>query len=331
VLMFVANHLANRHFQHMDERPFARQARCYRRSEHFWVAGALLVGIAVGLVVPLEDTGGHKQPEWCRRVSSLLGWTYFCAWSASFYPQVVLNCKRRSVIGLSFDYQLLNLVGFCFYFAFNALLFWNPRVKEEYAEAHSGHGSAVRLNDVIFSGHASLITAITLLQICLYWDYPRLDRWDRCLRIVVVSFLTVVLGMAIVLATVIAVQSEQLMNWASYLWLVSQVKVVISVCKYCPQVLLNYRRKSTEGWNISNVLLDFSGGLLSTLQLLLDSWAQSDWSAVTGDPAKLLLGNLSMVFDTIFLVQHYWLYSSKTAREQPTTLLPEPPPSGLGA
>lgn len=317
----------------MDERSAAPQARCHIRKEHVWVSGALLVGITAGLVLPLEDDGGHKEPEWCFRVSSLLGWTYFCAWSVSFYPQVVLNCERQSVVGLSLDYQLLNFVGFCFYFAFNAILFWNPLVKDEYAEENSGHASAVRLNDVVFSGHASLITAITLLQICIYWDYPRLDRSDRCLRISVISFLVIVLGMAILLALVIAVQSEQPMNWLSYLRLVSQVKVVISVCKYCPQVWLNYRRKSTEGWNISNVLLDFSGGLLSTLQLLLDSWAQSDWSAVTGDPAKLLLGNVSMVFDIIFLVQHYCLYYSKTAREQAgtMTLLPEPLSSGVGA
>merc|ERR1712061_484306 len=54
------------------------------------------------------------------------------AWSVSFYPQVVLNCERQSVVGLSLDYQLLNFVGFCFYFAFNAILFWNPLVKDEY-------------------------------------------------------------------------------------------------------------------------------------------------------------------------------------------------------
>jgi len=79
-------------------------------------------------------------------------------------------------------------------------------------EEHSGHGSAVKLNDVILSGHASPITAIALLQIFLYWDYTRLDRADRYLRIVAVGFVTIVLGMATVLATVIAVQSEQRMN-----------------------------------------------------------------------------------------------------------------------
>ena len=32
---------------------------------------------------------------------------------------------------------------------------------------------------------------------------------------------------------------------------------------------MNYRRKSTDGWSIGNVLLDFTGGSLSMLQLFL--------------------------------------------------------------
>ena len=45
--------------------------------------------------------------------SSCLGWAYFSCWSLSFYPQTVLNIERRSVVGLSFDFALLNFVGAC--------------------------------------------------------------------------------------------------------------------------------------------------------------------------------------------------------------------------
>ena len=38
-------------------------------------------------------------------------------------------------------------------------------------------------------------------------------------------------------------------------------------CNCTPQVFLNYRRQSTEGWNVHNVLLDFGGGLLSLVQV----------------------------------------------------------------
>lgn len=32
---------------------------------------------------------------------------------------------------------------------------------------------------------------------------------------------------------------------------------------------MNFKRKSTEGWSIGNVLLDFSGGVLSFLQMFV--------------------------------------------------------------
>lgn len=35
---------------------------------------------------------------------------------------------------------------------------------------------------------------------------------------------------------------------------------------------MNYRRKSTVGWSIGNVLLDFVGGMLSMLQMMLNAY-----------------------------------------------------------
>ena len=75
-----------------------------------------------------------------------------------------------------------------------------------------------------------------------------------------------------------------------------------------PQVWMNYQRQSTFGWSIGQILLDFSGGVLSILQLLIDASLQSDWSGVTGNPVKLGLGNLSIFFDLIFITQHFYLY-----------------------
>jgi len=35
---------------------------------------------------------------------------------------------------------------------------------------------------------------------------------------------------------------------------------------------MNYRRKSTVGWSIYNILLDFTGGILSILQMILNAY-----------------------------------------------------------
>lgn len=56
------------------------------------------------------------------------------------------------------------------------------------------------------------------------------------------------------------------------------------------------------------MLFDLAGGVLSLAQLVLDSSLQSDWSGITGNPVKLLLSNVTIFFDLIFIVQHYILY-----------------------
>ena len=85
--------------------------------------------------------------------------------------------------------------------------------------------------------------------------------------------------------------------------------------KYVPQAWANYQRKSTAGWSIDQILLDVVGGVLSIAQLVIDSSLQSDWSGITGNPVKLGLGNISIVFDVVFMVQHYILYKGNVAEE----------------
>lgn len=86
------------------------------------------------------------------------------------------------------------------------------------------------------------------------------------------------------------------------------VKLVVTVVKYVPQAWANYRRQSTRGWSIDQILLDFVGGVLSIAQLVIDSSLQDDWSGIWGNPVKLVLGIISIFFDAVFMVQHYWLY-----------------------
>lgn len=89
------------------------------------------------------------------------------------------------------------------------------------------------------------------------------------------------------------------------------MKLVITLVKYMPQVITNYNNKSTHGWSIAQILLDFVGGILSILQLGIDSYLQGDWSGITGNPVKLALGNVSVFFDVIFIVQHYCIYTKR--------------------
>ena len=87
---------------------------------------------------------------------------------------------------------------------------------------------------------------------------------------------------------------------------------MVTLVKYMPQVWVNYKRKSTKGWSIWQILFDMTGGVLSILQLVIDSSLQADWSGLIGNPVKLGLGNVSIFFDVIFITQHYILYAKQS-------------------
>ena len=77
--------------------------------------------------------------------------------------------------------------------------------------------------------------------------------------------------------------------------------------------------KSTKGWSINQILFDITGGVLSIVQLVIDSSFQGDWSGISGNPLKFGLGCVSIIFDLIFITQHYVLY------REPLALRPKSP------
>jgi hypothetical protein len=88
-------------------------------------------------------------------LSQILGWGYFLCWSLSFYPQVLLNYRRKSVAGYSIDFVTLNTIGFACYAVYSLNFFYNPDVRREYRQRHNGHDNSVALNDVFFAVHVS--------------------------------------------------------------------------------------------------------------------------------------------------------------------------------
>lgn len=44
-------------------------------------------------------------------LSAVFGWVYFVCWSASFYPQALLNWRRRSTSGTTVDFPFINCLG----------------------------------------------------------------------------------------------------------------------------------------------------------------------------------------------------------------------------
>lgn len=229
----------------------------------------------------------------------IIGWIYFIAWSISFYPQVILNYKTKDVSGLSLDFIALNFLGFFCYSVFNLCLFWDEKVQKQYFHEHPRGVNPVLLNDVVFSLHAVFVTLLTIIQ-CLTYKKRRhtVSYVASTLLVAMVAFLTIS-------GVVSAANKLKLLD---YIYFFSYIKLAITVMKYCPQVYLNYKLKSTIGWSIGNVLLDFTGGSFSLLQMFLLAYNYNDWTSIFGSPTKLGLGLLSIFFDIIFMTQHYVLY-----------------------
>jgi cystinosin len=239
-----------------------------------------IVGGSIGLAMPKNP--GLPDP-WYRYVSAAIGYTYFLCWSVSFYPQVVTNFQRRSTMGLSPDFCGLNVLGFSCYSAYNVAFFWSPTIQQLYRERYGEHAEiTVQSNDVAFALHALLLSSITFFQMGYYGGFQA----QRPSNIILV-FATGIICACAIYALLVVAKISTAFNWLDYLYLLSYIKISISLIKYIPQVILNYTRKSTNGWSIWNIILDFTGGTLSDLQLVLDCADLHDFSGITGNLAKL--------------------------------------------
>jgi cystinosin len=94
-----------------------------------------------------------------------IGYTYTALWTASFYPQFILNIQRRTTQGLSPDFTLLNVLGMWSYAVHNCVLAFSPLVREQYARRHPNSPiPLVQANDVAYAVHGALITSIIYTQ-----------------------------------------------------------------------------------------------------------------------------------------------------------------------
>jgi cystinosin len=232
-------------------------------------------------------------------LSTVCGWVYFASWSASFYPQLALNYKHRSVRGLSLDFVLLNTTGFTAYALYTAILhFYTPAVSA--FTAQHAIPPQVPLNDVVFGAHGAALCAVALVQ-CVIFPRGAQTVQPAVGLLCGASWLLMVLGFGLA--------ATHVLPWLVYLDACGLVKVVCSFFKYVPQVVFNWQRKSTTGFAAAGMALDFTGGIFSISQQALTSHVVGSWAPFTRNAAKTSLAVETLVFDAVLLVQHFVLYS----------------------
>ena len=90
-------------------------------------------------------------------------------------------------------------------------------------------------------------------------------------------------------------------------------KLVISFLKYSPAVYWNWKRKSTKGWSIFNIILDLVG---ATFSIASGSLSVSNGLNIT----KMVLAILTVFYDIIFVIQHYCLYNPRRQKSDYSSL-----------
>lgn len=261
-------------------------------------------------------------------LSDILGWVYFACWSISFYPQVYLNWKRKSVVGYSFDYVAYNISGYLFYSIYTVTNFLQQR--------RLGLTEAVEPNDVAFALHGVLLMIILIGQCFIY------EREEQRVHpahgvAVACMWLGAILNCFLAFAAVIPWYTHNPIGSSSkdtppysVLEYCGYCKVFVSFIKNCPQAYLNYKAKSTAGWSTVNVGLDVTGGLLSFAQQAINAYNQNDWSVMTGNIPKFMLAVESVMFDLLYLTQRFCLYPPGSTDTDAAHLLDSPSVDHMG-
>jgi len=156
----------------------------------------------------------------------------------------------------------------------------------------------VAANDVAFSLHAVALTAFTVFQVFIY------ERGTQKVSKVCISISAIVWTAALVCLIIAWPKSD-------WLWLIdvlNSIQVGMTAIKYIPQAIMNFRRKSTIGWSVGNILLDLTGGVLNFCQMGVQSIDQHTLVNFYGNIGKTLLSLETVFFDVVFIIQHYVLY-----------------------
>jgi cystinosin len=152
-------------------------------------------------------------------ISELFGWVYTTCWSLSFYPQPILNFRRKSTSGTTIDFPAINVLGFVAYFVSNAAFLYSPQIRREYALRHHGLTPTVQFNDLAFAGHAIIMSAITASQFWPeIWGFDKRGRRGAGVRVsrgILGLLAGSLLGVAVV-ATIVAAShdADPKVGWA---------------------------------------------------------------------------------------------------------------------
>ena len=225
---------------------------------------------------------------------SLLGLAYFLAWSLSFYPQVLLNYRRKRTDGFSPDFAYLNPLGFLALSIWNGGMMFSSVAREQYAARHEGHEPQIAGADLAFSVHALAVSMVMFGQV--FWYRRRTieglsagaetkstpidgtatrvdDETDPLLAgsrdtthvqdpvVPSIPGRFALGGTLLAAAVSTGLLWAGKIEWLDWLYLISAIKLFVSSVKWIPQIMLNWRLRRVEGMAIHGITMVRLGSL----------------------------------------------------------------------
>lgn len=167
---------------------------------------------------------------------------------------------------------------------------FSPLARSQYADRHQGNTPQISTADLFFSSHAFIISSLTLLQVFHYREntnkshkyskfhhsgseeeHERLIPTPLDLQVlhskklekdvtkpsrICTLILWAIVGAALGSGIYIWINGGKggRVEWLDWLYFISSIKLFISLIKYIPQIILNWRVKSVEGMAIGQII-----------------------------------------------------------------------------
>ncbi|CAG99009.1 cystinosin-like protein ERS1 [Kluyveromyces lactis] len=244
----------------------------------------------------------------------VLGITYVICWSVSVYPVVWANWKNGNANAVSFDYVVLNTVGYSCLLASMVLqkLFWAEGTDETLiAPEISG-------SDLIYCGHGTLLCFVLLSQFLLgnrLWNFSHTTRTHPKMHTVYKRMFSIIMLVVLVITIIfftdiltVGLSNATLLSYCNNL---SLVKITMSLIKHLPQVRHNFQRKSMAGFPIQSTCIDVLGSVCSLSQLALRLASKPQGLTLMSfftNFGKIGIGLITLLFNIVYVSQ--WIVYS---------------------
>lgn len=174
----------------------------------------------------------------------------------------------------------------------------------------TGFTPQINHSDVMFAVHGTFISStMGLLMLC----FPP--------RVLPRTFITIIcVSILVVVFAGLGLCAFEYFDWYAYLRFISMVKVLATMFKLIPQIILNRSRQSTICWSFYSICLVTVGDTFSLAQQIVCCFRVKSLAPFTSNFAKTFLAGESLMFDVFFISQHMQFHPSKDE-----TLLEETP------